>query len=277
MSQKHEGNTGVYLAVDVGGTKTLMAIFDETGMPKNQLRFPTPDSYDVFLHDFKSHLPLLGTYSFDAAGIAIPGNIDRVNGVGTSFGNLSWKNVSVKADLEAMLGCSVYIENDAKVGGLSEAMLINDDFKHVLYVTIGTGIGIALINDGVIDTEYGDRGGKGIMIQHNGEEVTWEETVSGSAILRRFGMKASDITDDQTWKTIAHDLALGLAKVVAEKSPEAIVIGGGAGKNFDRYGEPLKQALAKLISTPLPSILPAKHPEEAVIYGCIDLIKQQNG
>jgi predicted NBD/HSP70 family sugar kinase len=267
----------MYLAVDVGGTKTLLASFEEDGTLVKEVRFPTPATYEAFLEDLQAHLPLLGVFTFGAAGVAIPGVIDRKTGVGISFGNLSWKNTPVKTDLEAIIECPVYVENDAKVGGLSEALLIKNEFKKVLYVPLGTGIGITYITDGVIDTNYGDRGGKDVKVTVNGQEIEWESIASGSAIKRQFGKQATDISDEASWKTIAHNLALGLAKVIEEKKPDAVVIGGGAGSHFERYGELLKQELTTLLQFPVPAILPAKHPEEAVIYGCIDLIKQHHG
>lgn len=277
MENKQEGSE-VYLAVDVGGTKTLLASYD-VGQARftQEVRFPTPKTYEEFVADFKENLQKLEAKDFVAAGIAIPGVIDRTNGVGLYYGNLTWKNNPVKTDFEQLLDCPVFIENDAKAGGLSEAILIINDFKDVIYITLGTGIGITLITNGVIDTSYGDLGGKAVTVNFDGQAVEWESIASGSAIKKRFGQRATDITDEATWKTITHDLALGLSQVIKEKQPDAVVIGGGAGKPFDKYGELLEAELTKMLDTTLPAILPAKHPEEAVIYGCIDLIKQNHG
>lgn len=267
----------MYLAVDVGGTKTLLAAFDEKEKIVKEVIFPTPMAYNTFLTEFEVHFPQLGDFSFRAAGVAIPGIIDRSSGTGISFGNLPWKNVPVKTDIATIVSCPVYVENDAKVGGLSEALLIKNEFKNVLYVTLGTGIGLTIITNGIIDTTFGDRGGKDVTVNFEGQPVEWESIASGSAIRRRFNKNATDITDDMTWKIYAHDLALGLSQVIEEKNPDAVVFGGGAGKPFERYSEPLKGELTAMLHQPLPAILPAKHPEEAVIYGCLDLIKQNHG
>lgn len=268
----------MYLAVDVGGTKTLLASFEENGgNPVKEVRFPTAKNYDDFLKNCEEHLTELGVAEFSAAGMGVPGRIDRSTGSIISCGNLGWKNSPVKADFERMLHCPVYVENDAKVGALSEAMLVKDEFKNVIYIPLGTGIGVSNVIDGLIDVNYGDRGGKAILVEHEGQEIEWEHLVSGSAIVRRFGKRATDITDGPTWITIAHDLAVGLSQVIVDRKPDAVIIGGGAGRPFDRYGERLKQELSTLLPYPMPAILPAKHPDEAVIYGCIDLIKQSNG
>lgn len=275
MTDKFEGPI---LAVDIGGTKTLLAVFEHRdGEPIEEIQFPTDKSYPDFLRDFKTHLGKLKDTHFVATGVGMPGILDRETGTGISFGNLGWKNVPIKADLETILGYPVFVENDAKVGALSEACYIKDDFKTVMFIPLGTGIGIGLITDGIIDTKYGDRGGKAVKVTFEGKQVEWESIVSGRAIKERFGKQATDITDESTWKIIAHDLALGLVQLVQEKHPDAFVIGGGAGSHFERYGELLKQELSVQLGDTIPAILPAKHPDQAVIYGCVELTKQNNG
>jgi len=90
------------------------------------------------------------------------------------FGNLPWKNVPIQSDLSKKLGCRVVIENDAKLAGLSESMLVSKEFKKVLYIAIGTGIGFALIVNRTIDTAVGDGGGQMIILEHDGKYQPWE-------------------------------------------------------------------------------------------------------
>lgn len=269
----------MYLAIDIGGTKTLLASFEETGEdPVRKVLFPTAPVYEDFLNDCQNGIGQLGVDHFSAVGIGSPGNSARATLETVSFGpNITWERHLLKDDFADLLHCPVYIENDAKVGALSEYNYVKHDFKHMLYVPLGTGIGVCLISDGVIDTSYGDGGGNVIFVEHEEKTPTWESIISGSAIKRRFGKRASDITDGATWEIIAHDLALGLSQLITERKPDIVVIGGGAGKPFERYGELLAQELSQMLKIPIPPILPAKHAEEAVIYGCIDLIKQNNG
>ena len=44
-------------------------------------------------------------------------------------------------------------------------------------------------------------------MERHGKLETWEHFASGKAIVRRFGKRASDINDESTWRTIAHDFA----------------------------------------------------------------------
>src|SRR3989304_7232261 len=144
----------MYLAIDVGGSKTLLAVFSERGQLVNKQKIKTDPDYSRFLSQLET---VLGEEQFKKQSIsycccAIPGRVDRQNGVGVRFGNLTWQNVPIKKDLEnIMVGVTVWVENDAKLGGLYEAVLVHNEYKKVLYLTIGTGIGIALITNGVID------------------------------------------------------------------------------------------------------------------------------
>jgi glucokinase len=122
----------MYLCVDVGGTKTLLAAFTDEGELTKEVRFETPAAYSDFLEQFESNLKQLQQTDFRAAAVAIPGQIDRKEGIGLSFGNLSWKNVPVQADIERISKAPVMVENDAKAGAIFEAVKVTNEFKRVL-------------------------------------------------------------------------------------------------------------------------------------------------
>lgn len=267
----------MYLAVDIGGTKTLVAYFDATGKLKNEVKFATPEGYEDWLEHFKAAVAELKCDDFKAGCVAIPGVVDRRNGVGIRFGNLAWEEVAIAADIERLVHCPIVVENDAKVAGLSEAINIKDEFQNVLYITIGTGIGVSHIRDGVIDLSNNDRGGNAIMLGHRGKRQSWESFASGKAIVQRFGKKASEIEDQSVWKSLAHDFAAGILDLIAKYQPQVVVIGGGVGTHFSRYAKFLETEL-KNCETPLMKIPPlrqAKRPEEAVLYGCYELTKEK--
>jgi predicted NBD/HSP70 family sugar kinase len=267
----------MYIGVDVGGTKTLVAVLNGQGVIKEKTVFPTPDSYAHFLKEIETCQHTFKTKDFKAGGVGIPSTIfNRDTGVAVRFGNLPWKNVSLQPDLEKIFACPIAVENDAKLAGLSEAMLLKDTYSKVAYVTVSTGIGYALINKGVIDTSVGDGGGRTIMLDHKGKLMAWEDFASGRAITERYGKKAAEITDEATWKEISRNLAKGFVHLIAILQPEVIVIGGGVGTHFDRFGKLLTDELEKykLPLNELPKLLPAGRPEEAVIYGCYDYAKQ---
>lgn len=266
-------------AIDIGGTKTLVAIFDSKGKIVEQQKFPTPQDYEQFVAELADVVAKLSTKSIRAFCVAAPGVLDRKNGKAITFGNLPWKNVSLVEDIEKIVRAPGVIENDAKLAGLSEATLLLNKYKRSIYVTISTGIGIAVIDNGTIDEDIGDRGGKAIILEHNGKLVPWESFASGKAIVERYGKRASEINDPNTWKAISRDLVIGFIDLIAVLEPEVIIVGGGVGTHLKKYKKFLLEQL-KIYETPMmkiPPIVQAKHPEEAVIYGCYQLAKKHYG
>lgn len=263
------------LAVDIGGTKTLLAVFDENGQITEKNRFPTPQDYEEFKQHLAEEVAKFTTSTFNAAAVAVPGRIDRQKGIGIAFGNLPWENVPIQSDCQQILGCPVQIENDANLAGLSEAQLLKDQYRKVLYVTISTGIGGVLVVDGAMDPDTLDAEIGHTLYPHEGKLEEWEDFASGKAILERYGKRAEDISDPAIWQQIAEDIALGLFNVIATLTPEVIVIGGGVGTHLEKFqsllGEALKKHADPMIN--LPVIVEAQRPEEAVIYGCFELAK----
>src|SRR5258708_36136203 len=124
----------MYIGVDCGGNKTIIAALDERGVIQEEIKFPTDKNYDQFVLDLKENRTKLQTTDFIAgvAGITGP-RTDRKNGIGINFSNLPWRNVPILKDMEETFKCPMVIENDAKLAALSEAMLLKDQYRVVLY------------------------------------------------------------------------------------------------------------------------------------------------
>jgi len=270
----------MYLAIDIGGTKTLLAVFDSHGKVVFEHKTPTDKTYAKFIKDIGAALNNeLKDYSFSYACCAAPGLIDHKTGLVKYFGNLDWHDVPLKRDLQKLLGTApVLVENDAKLAGLSEAVLVHEKYKKVLYLTVSTGIGAGIIIDGKIDQSLADAEPGQMMLEHNGKIKKWEDFASGQALHKRTGQLASEITDPKIWQAYAKDLAMGIEQLLAIIQPDVVIIGGGAGAHFEKFSAPLHQQLKKLESAMvrIPPVIKAQRPEEAVIYGCYDLIKQQS-
>jgi predicted NBD/HSP70 family sugar kinase len=269
----------MYLGIDIGGTKTLLASLTNDGVITEKVRFPTPATYEEFILTLADNVANMSTKGFSACGVGAPGRIDRRSGVAIAMGNLKWENVPLKNDISKLIKCPVVVDNDANLAGLSEAMLLKRSYNRVLYVTISTGIGTGIIINQSIDPAFADSEGGQILLEHNGKLESWEDFAAGSAIVARYGKQARDINNGTTWKHIAHDIALGLIDLIAVIQPEVIVFGGSVSAYLERFETPLKDIL-KQYETPLvpvPPLLRASRPDEAVLYGCYDLAKSVYG
>lgn len=268
----------MYLGIDIGGTKTLVASLDDNGVMQESYKFATPKKYDFFLKELADNVAKLSTHEFLACGVGAPGKIDRSRGIAVAFGNLGWKNTPLQKDIRVIVKCPAVIENDANLAGLSEAMLL-DAHKKVLYVTISTGIGTGFIVNRRIDPDLADGEGGQMLLEHHGKLEAWEDFASGRAIVRRFGKRADEITDENTWRIIAHDIALGLIDLIALMQPDVIVLGGGVAAHYDKFKDFLTADLNSYENPlfKLPAIEEARRPELAVVYGCYDLAKSVYG
>ncbi len=257
----------------------MVAVLNDDGQIEEQKKFPTPEKYDDFIVRLANTVDSFTTKKFEYTGVAVPGKVDREKGIAIAFGNLKWANIPIKSDVEKIVNCSVVIENDANLAGLSEAMLLLDEYERVLYLTISTGIGDGIIIKGIIDPDLADSEPGQMMIEHEGKIQKWESFASGRAILKRFGQQAKDISDPSIWRKIASDMAVGMLDLIAVIQPQVIIIGGSVGNYFDKYKIFLEEELKKFENplVPIPPIREAARPNEAVIFGCYYLAKDLHG
>ena len=111
------------LAIDIGGTKTLLAPIDENGKVVSEHKFPTPQNYKAFIVELEKTIVDLAT-DFELTIVAAPGKINVDEGVVVKFGNLPWKNVPLQKDISVVVNTTVIIDNDANLAGLGEAIHI---------------------------------------------------------------------------------------------------------------------------------------------------------
>jgi predicted NBD/HSP70 family sugar kinase len=256
------------VAVDTGGTKTLVAVFDTEGQVVAKEKFPTPPDISDYITQLSRAVDnLVNGATITCLSVALPGTI--VDGVMVWAGNLSWENVDIKALLASRYNCPIVVENDANLAGLAEARALAEAPTVCLYVTISTGVGTGLIVDSQIDPRFSTTEGGQIVLEHNGELKRWESFASGKAIHAKYGKLASEITDDNAWKEIGHNIAYGLLATCALIRPSIVVIGGGVGTHFDKFRAPMLELMVETSKDKyIPLVTKAAHPEEAVIYGC---------
>ena len=256
------------VAVDTGGTKTLVAVFNTDGHVVGKNKFPTPINIDEYLIQLKQTIDdLLGDEPVTFIAVALPGVIlnDRM----MYGGNLPWHDTDMRQLLSDHYSCSVIVENDANLAGLAEARSLEQTPKICLYVTVSTGIGTGIITDGQINRLFSTSEGGQMALMHNGALERWEKFGSGKAIHEKYGKLASEIEEPAVWNEIGDNVAQGLLAICPILRPDIIIIGGGVGAHLDKFSDRVGSILDEHLSDPQrPTIIKAAHPEEAVIYGC---------
>lgn len=257
------------IAVDTGGTKTLITGFSRTGKPSVSYKFPTPRDKDDYIATLiESISDNFKGETLDAIVIAVPGMTRNNKAVWCA--NLGWKNFDIAPLIHRAFRCPVWIENDANLAGLGETRMLKKIPSSVIYVTVSTGIGAGIITEGEINPGLARSEAGHIRLEYDGKVREWESFASGAAIKRTYGKYARDITSRAVWRQIADKISRGFLPMIPMLQPDMIIIGGSIGTYYDRYEE----TLIKLIRDNLPPHIDmpefrqAAHPEEAVVYGC---------
>lgn len=258
------------VAVDTGGTKTLVTVFSRDGVAGKMIKFPTPAQESNYVQTIREVLQKnYGGQRIEAIVFGVPSIVKGNIAVGAN--NLKWENFDIAKALKGVLGSApIFLENDANLGGLAETRSRNPMPKTSLYIGIGTGIGTGITVGGKIDPHLSLSEGGQMILEFEGKLQQWEHFASGRAIYNRYHQYAHDITDEKIWNEIAEYISRGLLVAIPILQPEVIIVGGSIGTYFSHYSKHLKSILKKNLPWDIkcPPILDANHPEEAVIYGC---------
>jgi glucokinase len=287
------------LAIDLGGTKIRSIVADADGRILGEDRRETDaeEGQEAVLARMvasaneavaASGVPYAALI---AAGVSAPGPVDFERGILYQPPNLpGWDAVPLAGLLQGRLNLPAFLENDATAAALGEARYgAGQGARHLIYLTVSTGIGGGLILDGrVYRGADGSAGELGHMTvddngpEHNcGQRGCLEVLASGTAIARmareavaagrspelaRLARtveeltpvevdRAADAGDEAAREILAragHFLGVGLANYLNIFNPEVVVIGGGVSRIGRQLLDPAI-ALAKRRAFRLPA------------------------
>lgn len=279
------------IGIDIGGTKIAGALVDEEGAIVREVRVPTPASDPQAISDAVIAIikDLAAGVEVVAAGVAAAGFVDAERANIVYAPNLSWRNEPFKSKLEAKLNFPVFIDNDANAAGWAEFRFgAGRGYRHMVMLTIGTGVGGAIIADGrLIRGGFGAAGELG-HIRHIpngiacgcGRKGCIEQYGSGTALLRTaielaetdpiLGSRLAELrkendgqlTGAEVYQAISDgdpgalkllsDLGTALGKTIATIAavldPEIVVIGGGVSAAGERLLTPMREAFLDSLS-----------------------------
>ncbi|MEA4882618.1 MAG: ROK family protein [Clostridia bacterium] len=234
-----------YIGVDLGGTKIASALVDDTLQALRSVRLATQaeEGADAVMDRIVGSVLSLaeqtpgGISGVCAIGIGAPGPLNHEAGIVDDAPNLRWRNVPVTRILSERLGRPVYLENDANAAALAEnRMGAGRGTRHMMYVTVSTGIGSGLVLNGKVF--HGATGGAGelghtTMLADGpmcgcGNRGCLEALASGTAIARRGREVARRAVGSRLLRAADGDLsaidAALIARVASEGDPAACAI-----------------------------------------------------
>ncbi len=290
---------GEVIGIDLGGTAIKLGSFLEDGTCTESLIVPTPQpsTPEAVVEAIAAAVKQLNQNNQCLAiGLGTPGPTDAAGRIAKVAINLfGWHDVPLADWLEAKTGLPTIIANDANCAGLGEAWLgAGRKFKNLILLTLGTGVGGAIILDGNLFTGHRGAAGELGLITLNpegppcnsGNRGSLEQYLSIGAICRATGKepvelgllaKAGDREAIGFWENYGRLLGAGLASLIYVLTPEAIVIGGGISASAEFF---LPATLAEIEKRVLPSsrvdlqVLTAELGNRAGIVGAAKLAWQ---
>lgn len=272
------------VGVDLGGTKLLAGVVDERLDVLERVLRPSDvgdedDIVEALLEAVGQAIEAVPEVA--AIGVGVPCTIDQRRGVAVAAVNLPLTDVPLRDILAKRFGLPSFIDNDANVAGLAEVRHgAAQGLDHVIMLTVGTGIGGAIVLDGELyHGSVGAAGELGHMVvsasgprcQGNCPNRGCLEAMASGTALARAGRAAAEREPDSalgkaaaggteirgrlvTEEAIAGDeaaraalaeigawLGIGIANYINIFNPEAVIVGGGVIAAGDLLLEPARE------------------------------------
>ena len=277
------------IGIDVGGTKVAGVLLGEDGRIADRHERITPaDDVDATMDTIYLVAETLAADADPVAvGVGAAGMVDFAAGAMRSAPNLAWKEVRIRDLVAGRTGLPCVVDNDANAAAWGEFRFgAVRGYRHVLAVTVGTGIGGGIISDGSLF-----RGAHGfaaeighIIVEPGGPRCgcgnlgCWEQVASGRAIDRlgrqetarnpggRIAQLASgaevtghhvaaaarqgDPAGSAILTEVGRRLGEGIAGLVNVLDPEVVVVGGGVAEEGDLVLEPARRSYLEAVEAP---------------------------
>ncbi len=279
------------IGIDVGGTKIAAGVVDEQGRVLARRRADTPSSDPAAVLDVIGDLvdQLRTEHEVRALGLGAAGFVDATGATVLFAPHLPWRNENLRHAVADRTGLLVVVENDANAGGWAEwrfgAVQGEPD---IVMVTLGTGIGGAIVIDGQpyrgrfgvagefghmpvvpdgLPCDCGTRGcgeqyASGRVLTRRGRAAATEGTPLGQRLLDAAGGSVQDIQgshvteaarvgDEEAaaWFADVGDwLGVGMANLAAALDPGVLVVGGGLSDAGETLLDPARAAFSRTLT-----------------------------
>lgn len=232
--------------IEAGGTKFVCMVARSPQDILAEARFPTTTPAEVIPCLVEFFDPFARQGSLAGVGIGSFGPVDLAAGSET-YGYITttpkagWAHTDLCGAVRQALDVPVTMDTDVNAAAFGEQYWVAENrlVDPLLYVTVGTGIGLgAIVNGrplhGLVHPEAGHS-----LIPHNWQADPfagvcpfhgdcWEGLASGPAVAQRWGQPAENLPPDHpAWELEAAYIALALTNFIYSFSPRRIVLGGG--------------------------------------------------
>jgi glucokinase len=279
------------VGIDIGGTKVLSGVVDSQGRVLEQQRRLTPGQSVTAVEDTIVDLvsDLRRRHDVAAVGIGAAGFVDASRSTVMFSPHLAWRDEPLRNAVAERIRLPVVVDNDANAAALAESRFgAGVGYRFVLCITLGTGIGGALVLDNRVFRGANGMAGEFGHMQvvedgHRcpcGNRGCWEQYASGDALVREAKelivagspvahrlakivhgdpsrLTGPQITEAATegdplsvelLADIGRWLGVGLAGLAAAFDPSCIIVGGGVSAAGDLLLAPTRTAFSRTLT-----------------------------
>ena len=262
-------DSGVLLALDIGGSHSMVAITDLVSniLSVDQADIgPSQGPAEIFEwagQVFDHMLDRLGKTRVDVLGIGVgvPGPVDVTTGrLASPQVDAQWDGIAARDYFASRYGHAVLaVDRDVNVMTLAEARRGTVKYRDIVGIKAGIGIGLGFVLDGAV--YRGARGGAGDLSRPRigGGRLQRLETVASGAVMRaelvargykvRTGADIVELADRGDHRTLSlleetgTILGQTLADIVGLINPEAVIVGGSLAAAGDAFLTPIRDAI----------------------------------
>ena len=253
---------------ELGGTKCVLAVAESPTAIVKRIEIPTETPEKTLKNTFD----FFSNYKLNSIGIGTFGPIimDRESkdyGLLISESKKGWKGTNLFTEFKNNFDVMVNIDTDVNAAAIGEYNYgAGKACQTLVYITIGTGIGGGVLVSGKPHTgnfhlEMGHMqvpnpdDFKGICLIHGD---CWEGLASGPSIEARWGVIPSELPEShEAWEKEAELLASGIVSIIANHSPDRIILGGGVMKQKHLFSM-IRSKVAEIWNDYTPLVSPSE-------------------
>jgi len=231
-------------AIETGGTKCIVSVGrDPTTAARHRIETDSPSETAASIERILRKE--IGHSGLDAIGIASFGPLD-VDPESAEYGQIGptpkphWEGFNLSSHLQEVFDCPVMSESDVNGAALAEAhWQLDPPFRHLAYVTVGTGMGVGVVQNGSIVNGRSHPEIGHIRVERHPSDRTFSGTcpfhgdcleglASGPAIAARWGASLTELDQDHPGLLLEGFYLGQLAvNIVLHHRPDVIIFGGG--------------------------------------------------
>ncbi|MEJ7862818.1 MAG: ROK family protein [Pyrinomonadaceae bacterium] len=244
------------VGIEVSASSLKAVCLDKNRNLTNKHAVPLESGQETFAQIISFINELKNNFgNFERLGIAVPGLVhQQTKRVAFSTYIPEHETIDFAGEIGAATGVEITIENDANAAAFGEFMLgAGRGSRDIFYITLGTGIGGALILDGKIWRGVSGFAGEFGHIAINSDGMKLEDVASAANIVRR------------TKNRFHHDHASSLNNLREENITLGDVV--RAAKNDDEFARMMLERTGTFVGTAVASVINLLNIEKIVVGG----------